>query len=118
MVIILFFGLLFIIFFFFAMCCISCIVCCAGKESGEGAQSTIEKLTSNVYDPAQFEGNESCRICLEDFKKDDTVTPLPCNSQHFFHTACINQYIEADHRACCPICRASIGSGLSAEEIA
>ena len=29
--------------------------------------------------------NTNCIICFEDFKEDDKVTPLPCNTKHTFH---------------------------------
>jgi predicted nucleic acid-binding protein len=37
------------------------------------------------------------------------VTPLPCNSKHYFHSDCVVQWFEKQEegqRSRCPICRA------------
>ena len=44
-----------------------------------------------------------CIICTEEFKKNDSVINLKCNTKHVFHENCIKQWIGK--KAQCPICR-------------
>eukprot|EP00931_Biecheleriopsis_adriatica_P003896 TRINITY_DN105646_c0_g1_i1.p1 TRINITY_DN105646_c0_g1~~TRINITY_DN105646_c0_g1_i1.p1 ORF type:complete len:307 (+),score=43.35 TRINITY_DN105646_c0_g1_i1:57-977(+) len=39
-----------------------------------------------------------CTVCLEEFKKEDTLSRLPCG--HVFHTTCVNKWVLEDWR--CP----------------
>ena len=50
------------------------------------------------------EPNETCPICLARYSEDKTpqVTKLPCN--HFFHSACIREWLISRARTC-PVCR-------------
>jgi hypothetical protein len=49
----------------------------------------------------------SCPICMDDFKGKDFVTTLPCNNMHFFHTACIADWVDKGQNIC-PLCRTQI----------
>ena len=33
-----------------------------------------------------FKPQGECIICMEEYKDDDDVTPLPCHESHYFHT--------------------------------
>jgi hypothetical protein len=47
-----------------------------------------------------------CTICLENMKKDESITELNC--LHNFHSNCIETYLsQYNHK--CPICRSEIG---------
>lgn len=52
--------------------------------------------------------NESCALCMEDFK--DTphipIRETPC--KHTFHWTCINNYTSREQNPRCPMCRADI----------
>lgn len=50
----------------------------------------------------RFTEHKECSICLGDFKEGNRVTPLPCDSRHYFHTECIKEW--AKHRVYCPLC--------------
>lgn len=39
------------------------------------------------------EENE-CIICMTPFTSDDTITKLDCPGKHFYHTACIENWIQ------------------------
>lgn len=45
-----------------------------------------------------FENEQtSCAVCLDDYSEDSKILLLPC--KHFFHEACLNQWVDA----CCEI---------------
>ena len=58
---------------------------------------------SRIFDQQKFNEMEECVICLEDFKADDMVTPLPCDKRHYFHSKCIEEW-SANHNDC-PLCK-------------
>lgn len=47
-------------------------------------------------------GERRCCICLEEYRKGDTVKSLPI-CEHCFHEGCIDTWLKG--RNCCPICR-------------
>jgi hypothetical protein len=47
-------------------------------------------------------GDETCRICLTDYERDDDVRPLQCD--HLFHKYCIDTWLSK-HVNSCPLCR-------------
>jgi hypothetical protein len=49
--------------------------------------------------------NESCAICLDDFKEGSSIKVLPC--QHGFHSPCIDPWLN-ERSDLCPICKKSI----------
>ena len=50
------------------------------------------------------ESEESCSICLENYKKNDTINILKCD--HKYHEKCIDKWMETSNN--CPLCRLSI----------
>ena len=46
--------------------------------------------------------DESCAICVDDFKKGDTLRVLPCS--HQFHVECIDEWL-INHSDLCPLCK-------------
>jgi len=50
--------------------------------------------------------NTSCPICFSEFNDADQLLVMPCDQRHFFHKACIENWLE--HSQICPICRANI----------
>jgi hypothetical protein len=48
---------------------------------------------------------ETCSICLDQFKCNEYCKKLPCD--HSFHRKCINHWFKKDHLNC-PICRYKI----------
>merc|ERR1712130_430147 len=49
--------------------------------------------------------NESCAICLDDFKLDEELRLLPC--KHAFHKNCVDPWL-AKSSELCPMCKQSI----------
>lgn len=50
--------------------------------------------------------DDTCAICLEEFKSDLSVVRLDCNPIHVFHKECIEAWIEKNDN--CPNCREPI----------
>jgi len=44
---------------------------------------------------------------MNDFLKDEEVTPLDCDVRHYFHTECIKVWVEKGNNSC-PLCRVLI----------
>ena len=63
------------------------------------SREQIDALSTSVVDSSHVQS--SCSICLESFRRSEEIKHLPCG--HFFHSSCINQWLEIDNR--CPCCR-------------
>ena len=50
---------------------------------------------------SSYGNNESCIICMKDFRNNQNVYNLPCH--HIFHILCLNK--ELKYRQKCPMCR-------------
>lgn len=74
-------------------------------------KNMINSLFRVKFDSNVFKTQEACLICLINFNEDSLVTPLPCDIRHYFHTACIEQWLMENPM--CPLCR----SPVTAEEI-
>ena len=66
----------------------------------------VNSLFRVKYDANLFQTQDSCMICLVNFDEDALVTPLPCDIRHYFHTACIEQWLLIN--ASCPLCKTSV----------
>lgn len=81
-----------------------------GSEEGRGRYEMTSVLSQRErvvrkFDP-EVESSTSCPICLDDFSAGDSVEVLPCDSNHIFHSACIEQWLSA--QCVCPVCRSLI----------
>merc|ERR1719233_1632128 len=54
--------------------------------------------------------NDSCPICLADFKEKARIKLLPCD--HGFHPECIEPWIR-QHNDSCPMCRETVTDKLT-----
>ena len=103
---------------FIAFGCLCCICCapCIYKTANEylttqrNAQrerrGVIDAIVQRRYNREDFKEQEQCAICMCDFTEDDEVTPLPCNTAHYFHSACITPWFQTN--TTCPLCRKDI----------
>ncbi|KAK0643469.1 hypothetical protein B0T16DRAFT_459609 [Cercophora newfieldiana] len=75
------------------------------------SQTAIDRLEKKKIDDAMLgpEGKAECTICIDELKKGDEVTSLPCT--HWFHGECVILWLK-EHNTC-PICRAPIEGGQS-----
>ena len=62
-------------------------------------QNDIDKLGTELYNINNKYSTKNCRICLEDFKKDDVLRRLSCF--HIFHKNCIDPWLKEN--GMCPI---------------
>ncbi|XP_071826995.1 RING finger protein 24-like isoform X2 [Apostichopus japonicus] len=46
--------------------------------------------------------NETCAVCLEDFRSGEKIGYCPC--KHGFHILCISKWLESKNS--CPVCKA------------
>ena len=84
----------------------------AEGENGRGLSSNqipevINRLNNTQYDPAVFQHEDTCKICLCEYEKDDMVTRLKCDRRHYFHTECIEGWIKQGKNTC-PFCNKPI----------
>lgn len=101
-------------------CCLFSLVACVGlpclyfyvRRMEQGEHRPIENnIMTNLAvqkfgDLVGSNANTNCIICFDDFKEDDKVTPLPCNSKHTFHEQCINTWLKTKNT--CPLCNAPV----------
>lgn len=66
----------------------------------------VASLAQRKFNPEVFTEQTECTICLEEFTTDDMVTPLSCDERHYFHTACITEWVTRKND--CPLCREPI----------
>lgn len=80
-------------------------------------QQIIQRLPREPFDPAKHLQMTECTICWNAFVMmqpqemdagvDESVSTLPCNGLHFFHTRCLMKWINDGNRVC-PLCRQEI----------
>ncbi|XP_068640742.1 receptor homology region, transmembrane domain- and RING domain-containing protein 2-like [Aristolochia californica] len=58
--------------------------------------------------------NETCTICLEDFKNGDILRVLPC--QHEFHTFCVDPWLTK-WGTFCPLCKHDLQAGKLSQRV-
>eukprot|EP00347_Sterkiella_histriomuscorum_P003510 403364024 len=75
--------------------------------SDQAIPNVIQNLTRLKFKTDQFTNENVCSICFVDYNNDDDVTPLSCNPGHYFHTACIEDWIKIGKNSC-PLCRSPI----------
>ncbi|XP_076812702.1 RING finger protein 24-like isoform X2 [Clavelina lepadiformis] len=61
-------------------------------------------LNKNKDNPLQETKNETCPVCLEDFKNKEVLAICPCC--HVFHKKCLCKWLQ--HRPTCPMCMSQI----------
>lgn len=79
------------------------------------AEETINKIEKHIFknltpDMVGHELSPNCPICQEQYSQDDTVSMLPCNGKHYYHTECINEWFRVNN--ICPICRDNIANKI------
>eukprot|EP00744_Colponema_vietnamica_P012644 GILI01017739.1.p1 GENE.GILI01017739.1~~GILI01017739.1.p1 ORF type:complete len:293 (+),score=72.84 GILI01017739.1:71-949(+) len=92
-----------------SVCCLPCVFLLLGvllqlDVVNSGApQHVISRFRTIKYRAGLLVGEPLCCICTDEFEEDDVVTILPCDERHFFHKACVDQWMIA--RGSCPLCR-------------
>ena len=78
----------------------------ARRAEEEQATGVLNGLTKMFFDSSKFQSFTECVICSVEFNAEAQVTPLPCNVNHYFHTACISKWLETNQN--CPLCRQAV----------
>ena len=65
-----------------------------GFQEGD-AKFWRERLTEEEYAGDEENGVQMphCAICMDYFRPDDTVSPMPCHVTHLYHTDCIKPWL-------------------------
>lgn len=79
----------------------------------ENLQKILRSLSRVKFSDGAFGqmGPENeCIICMQSYGSNDMITTLSCNEKHFFHTQCIEKWIQNRNvidmeGPKCPICR-------------
>lgn len=88
--------------FFLAFCCIYARRMNRPNWTGANNQ-LLDRLVRTRFTPANFNRDEACSVCLEDFKENDEVITLPCSDRHIFHSQCILEWLPRNNA--CPLCK-------------
>ena len=79
----------------------------AGELSQSQIATVLGSLSRVTYDANRFQHENQCVICMMDYKEHDTVTQLRCDSRHYFHTECLENWVKQGKNQC-PLCREPI----------
>jgi len=78
-----------------------------GRPNWQGANNRVlTNLVRTRFTPANYNQDEACSICLEEFKTDDEVITLPCSNRHIFHSSCILEWLPRNNA--CPLCKEAV----------
>ena len=110
-------------------CCLSLVFCVmiplviyASRQAqrpdwAPASDGFIGRLVHDRFNVNRDGGDKTCAICLEDFKEDEEVIPLPCDPKHIFHVKCIEDWLRANNA--CPLCKKPIDEqAISAQRAA
>ena len=81
-------------------------------ESNNNNAETIGQNEVNDNDEPYMLHNETCHVCLEDFKEGESIRLLRC--KHGFHSKCIKFWIVK--RGKCPVCIRDVFTDISDEQ--
>ena len=75
-----------------------------GRPNWQGANNQIlNRLVRTRFTPANYNRDEACSVCLDEFKENDEVITLPCSDRHIFHAHCIKEWLQRNN--ICPLCK-------------
>jgi hypothetical protein len=74
------------------------------------AQAAMRRIGHQSYKDTSQKSKEqdTCIICLSNFKEDDEVSELNCDERHIFHTECLQRWLEQQLR--CPLCKKEVSA--------
>lgn len=94
------------------MCILLMYVCHQMKNEAEreqenkGIAEMLLAATNLQVNPTNFKPEDSCCICLDNFKPDENVIVLPCDRKHVFHASCIADWVKRNNN--CPLCKQEV----------
>ena len=96
------------------LCCVVCTPIILIKASHEqlieraSRNAVVNAVVRSKFNPEDFKEHTECAICMNEFAENEDVTPLPCNSAHYFHTECITPWLKTNNT--CPMCRKEVNA--------
>lgn len=96
-------------------CIISCFCCmlCTQGRSGQMDQmvdrvpymAAVSSLNKKEFKDVSSKSKNmtECVICMNDFKEDDQIAELKCDERHYFHSACLEDWLK--RKLECPLCK-------------
>ena len=99
------------------------LLCCLARQQQQAPQwmpaapqfvQSLYKQKFNDFAKTHNDFDTKCTICYEDYMETDDITPLPCDERHFFHTACIEDWLKSKNS--CPVCRKPISQQAIEEQ--
>ncbi|XP_035674276.1 RING finger protein 24-like isoform X8 [Branchiostoma floridae] len=81
--------------------CMCCYLCHSRLRREARLERGYKKIT---YKKKKCSSNETCAVCLEDFKLMEEIGLCPCG--HAFHRKCISKWLEI--RNTCPMCNSQV----------
>ena len=63
----------------------------------------VASLPKIAYKLIKVDEVSECSICLNTFEDEDLITPLSCDIRHYFHHACIKEWMVKKNE--CPLCK-------------
>ena len=73
----------------------------------------IANMHKTQFKPLVHLHTKECPICLLEFTEGVSIIELPCDQRHYFHSECIQTWIQGQHRVSCPLCKKDIGEELN-----
>jgi hypothetical protein len=83
------------------------------KTNDAAPEGTLEKCSIVTYNTADFEENQECSICMEEFDSTQVIRRTRCG--HVFHSKCLAGWLKAGHT--CPLCRTDLAGGMVDPEV-
>ena len=84
------------------------------RERSSQASRIIQSISRVKFSEDLFgaiSDDNECIICMTPFKQDDMITKLDCSGNHFYHTSCIENWINQGSNQC-PMCREPINRDI------
>lgn len=72
------------------------------KPLGFTAEEISKSFEVKSFNSAKNIKQSSCSICMEDYESEDQVKKMKCLGEHWFHAACIDQWLVENRT--CPNC--------------
>jgi hypothetical protein len=67
----------------------------------------IDFFLSKIKYSETNDSEKECIICLEDFKKSETIFKINCNcSSNYYHKSCLKKWFQKN--CSCPVCRKNL----------
>lgn len=64
------------------------------RERNQLQERVIKNLSKVTFGSVKLDGQQDCAICLGSFESNELVTPLSCDIRHYFHSACIEEWMK------------------------